>query len=47
VPVTTTTVVAPQLPATGGDTGPTVWVTLLILASGASLVVLARRRVVS
>jgi LPXTG-motif cell wall-anchored protein len=46
VPETTTT--APlQLPATGSDTSPTVWVTLLILASGASLVVLARRRVVS
>ena len=52
VPVTTTTVpvtttAPPQLPATGGDAGPTVWVTLLVLASGASLVVLARRRVVS
>jgi LPXTG-motif cell wall-anchored protein len=35
------------LPATGSDTSPTVWVTLLVLASGASLVVLARRRVVS
>jgi LPXTG-motif cell wall-anchored protein len=46
VPVTTTTVPL-QLPATGSDTSPTVWVTLLILASGASLVVLARRRVVS
>jgi hypothetical protein len=44
VPVTTT---APlQLPATGNATGPTAWVTLLVLASGASLVVLARRRVV-
>lgn len=43
-PVTTT---APlQLPATGSDTGSTVWVTLLVLASGASLVVVARRRVV-
>ena len=45
VPVTTTA--PPQLPATGGDAGPTVWVTLLVLASGASLVVVARRRVVS
>jgi LPXTG-motif cell wall-anchored protein len=45
VPVTTTA--PPQLPATGSDTSPTVWVTLLVLASGASLVVLARRRVVS
>jgi LPXTG-motif cell wall-anchored protein len=36
-----------QLPATGSDTSPTVWVTLLVLVSGASLVVLARRRVVS
>ncbi len=45
VPATTTA--PPQLPATGGDAGPTVWVTLLVLASGASLVVLSRRRVVS
>ena len=41
VPVTTV-----LLPATGSDTGSTVWVTLLVLASGASLVVVARRRVV-
>ena len=34
------------LPATGSDTSPTMLVTLLVLASGASLVVLARRRVV-
>ena len=45
VPVTTTA--PPQLPATGSDAGSTAWVTLLVLASGASLVVLARRRVVS
>ena len=42
-----TTVAAPQLPATGSDAGSTAWVTLLVLASGAALVVLARRRVVS
>ena len=49
VPETTTTTVttAPlQLPATGNATGPTAWVTLLVLASGAALIVLARRRVV-
>ena len=52
VPVTTTTTTVPvtttlQLPATGSDSGPTAWVTLIVLASGASLVVVARRRVVS
>ena len=44
-PVTTTA--PPQLPATGSDTSPTMWVTLLVLASGGAFVVLARRRVVS
>ena len=34
------------LPATGSDTSPTMWVTLLVLASGAAFVVVARRRVV-
>ena len=47
--LTTTTVpeTTVLLPETGSNTGPSILVTLLVLASGVAFVVLARRRVVS